>query len=304
MSSTYINSKYHAIIKTLNEEPLITAYQRDELYRYIHGIVRNHDGRALQIGGREDHLHLLLGIHPESAVADMLRLIKANSSKWLNERGNCRGWFRWKPGYAAFTVSPAMVPKVQRFITNQEEVHRRMSCGHEYHRIIEKHGLEIEGGTSDCQRDTHAWLGFHFFFSTKQRMPLISSPLQERVFRTLAELVAEQQGRLLEVGGMPDHVHLLAEIPRTVAVADFLQTIKSTSSHRLDQVDGACSPFAWQRGYGAFSVSRSQMSVVSQYIQRQEEHHQGMSFDDELRKLLAEHGLAPQIPGRDAPNRR
>ena len=108
----------------------------------------------------------------------------------------------------------------------------------------------------------------------------------------LTDLVTEQHGRLLEVGGMPDHVHVLAEIPRTAAVADFLQTIKSISSHRLSQDDGGFSPFAWQRGYGAFSVSRSQMPVVAQYIQRQEEHHRGMSFDDELRKLLAEHGLA------------
>ncbi len=87
---------------------------------------------------------------------------------------------------------------------------------------------------------------------------------------------------------MPDHVHLLAEIPRAIAVADFLQTIKSTSSRRLGKDDGRFSPFAWQRGYGAFSVSRSQMPVVAQYIRRQEEHHRRMTFDDELRKLLEE----------------
>ncbi len=290
MSSTYVDSKYHVIIRTRDEEPLITVHQRDELYRYVHGIARNHDSRTLQIGGMENHLHLLLSIHPKRAVADMLRLIKANSSKWLNERGG-RGWFGWKPGYAAFTVSPAQVPNVQRFIMNQEKVHRRMSLGHEYRRIIEKHGLDLVDDTSGHQRDTHAWLGFHLVFSTKQRMQLITSRRKEHVFRTLTELVTEQQGRLLEVGGMPDHVHLLAEIPRTVAVADFLQTIKSTSSHRLSQDDGPSSPFAWQRGYGAFSVSRSQISVVAQYIQRQEEHHRGVSFDDELRELLAEHGL-------------
>ncbi len=117
-------------------------------------------------------------------------------------------------------------------------------------------------------------------------------------------LVTEQEGRLLEVGGMPDHVHLLAEIPRTVAVADFLQTIKSTSNLRLGQDDGPFSAFGWQRGYGAFSVSRSQTSVVAQYIRRQEEHHQGMSFDDELRRLLAEHGLGFQKVGWQAPDQR
>jgi REP element-mobilizing transposase RayT len=120
----------------------------------------------------------------------------------------------------------------------------------------------------------------------------------------LTDLVTEQQGRLLEVGGMPDHVHLLAEISRTARVADFLQTIKSTSSHRLSRYGGLASPFSWQRGYGAFSVSRSQIPVVAQYIQRQEEHHQGVSFDDELRRLLAEHGLASQKLGREAAGQR
>ncbi len=288
MSNTYIGLKYHVIIRTRNEESLIDEHRRDELCRYIPGIVRNHDSRALQIGGQEEHLHLLLGIHPEVTVADMLRLIKANSSKWLNEHGHRRGWFRWQPGYVAFTVSPEQVPKVQRFIINQQDVHRQMSFGQEYRRVIEKHGFDLEEDASGHRRDTHAWLRYHLVFSTKNRMQLITSSRKERVFRTLSELVAEQQGRLVEVGGMPDHVHLLTEIPRTITVADFLQKIKSTTSHRLGPADAPSSPFAWQRGYGAFSVSRSQMPVVAQYIQRQEEHHQKMTFDDELRKLLGE----------------
>ena len=288
MSNTYIGLKYHVVIRTRNEESLITEYQRDELYRYIHGIVRNHDSRALQIGGMEEHLHFLLGIHPEITVADMLRLIKANSSKWLNERGSRRGWFGWQPGYVAFTVSPAQVPKVQQYIINQEKIHRRMPFGEEYRRILEKHDLMMDGDTSGTRRDTHAWLRYHLVFSTKHRTQIITSSRREQVFRTLTELVAEQQGRLVEIGGMPDHVHLLAEIPRTVAVAEFLQKIKSSSSHRLRSDDGLSSPFEWQRGYGAFSVSRSQMQTTIQYIQRQEEHHRGMTFDDELRRMFGQ----------------
>ncbi|MCP5110490.1 MAG: IS200/IS605 family transposase [bacterium] len=284
MSSTYIGLKYHVIIRN-HEGSLIDEHQRDKLYRYVHGIVRNYDSRALQIGGMKEHLHLLLGIHPEIAVADMLRLIKANSSKWLNERGKRRGWFRWQPGYLAFTVSPEQVPRVRRFIMDQQEVHRRMSFDQEYRQFIEKHGLDLEDDASDHRRDTHAWLGIHLVFSTKHRAQLIASSQREFVFRTLTELVTEQEGRSVEVGGMPDHVHLLAEIPRTMKVADFVRAIKNTSSHRL-HADEPSSPFAWQRGYGAFSVSWSQMPVVAQYIQRQEEHHQRITFDDELRELV------------------
>lgn len=286
MSSTFIGLKYHVIIRTRNDESLISEHQRDELYRYIHGIVRNHDSRALQIGGSEEHLHLLLGIHPDIAVADMLRLIKTNSSKWLNQRGSRRGWFRWQAGYAAFTVSPEQVPMVQRYIMNQQDVHRRISFCREYRRLIEKHNLGLEAEASGHRPDTHAWLRFHLVFSTKDRMQLIISSRREVVYRTLNELIAEQQGQLVEAGGMPDHVHLLAEIPRTVAVADFLQKIKSSSSQRLSQGKDPSSPFAWQRGYGAFSVSRSQMPALTDYIRRQEEHHQELTLDDELRKLL------------------
>ncbi len=292
MSGTYIDAKYHVTMRTEDERPLITAQRRDGLCRYIHGIVRNHNGQVVQIGGMEDHLHILLGIHPAANVADTFRLIKANSARWLNEHGDGRGWFRWQPGYAAFTVGSLLVPKVQRFLMNQEELHRRMSSDHELKRMIEKHGLALEDSGCGRRRGTHAWLGFHFVFRVKHSMPMITSERKERLYRRLPELVAEQQGRLLEAGGRPDHVHLLAEIPRTLAVADFLEKLKSQSSHALGE-------FSWQRGYGAFSVSRSQVPVVARYIQRQEEHHQGISFEDEFRKLLAEHGLTPLVRGRE-----
>ena len=102
MANCFTDLKYHVVIRTRNEESLIGEPRRDELYRYLHGIVRNHDSRALRIRGMADHLHLLLGIHPEIAVSDLLRLIKANSSKWLNERGHRRGWFAWQPGAQRF----------------------------------------------------------------------------------------------------------------------------------------------------------------------------------------------------------
>lgn len=285
MSTSYVDLKYHVIIRTRDSEPLIAEKNRGDLCRYIHGIVRNHSSRALQIGGTNDHLHMLLSLHSEKSVAEILRLVKTGSSKWMNKNNHSSAWFKWQPGYAAFTVSSEQVPRIRRFILNQEAFHRRVSLDHEYRQIVEEHGLDFEDSNTGLRRDTLAWLAFHLVFSTKQRMPLITRQRKDCVFRTLAELVTGHQGRLLEVGGMPDHVHLLTEIPCTVAVADFLQAIKSISSPQLSQ-EGQGSPFAWQRGYGAFSVSRSRMPVVAQYIRRQEEHHRGISFDDELRRLL------------------
>ena len=105
MSQSYVDSKYHVIIRTQDDEPLIAEKKRGILCRYIHGIVRNHGSRALQIGGTNVHLHMLLSLHSEKPVAEMLRLVKANSSKWTNKNHHRGGGFKWQPGYAAFTLS-------------------------------------------------------------------------------------------------------------------------------------------------------------------------------------------------------
>ncbi|MCP4662053.1 MAG: IS200/IS605 family transposase [bacterium] len=115
--------------------------------------------------------------------------------------------------------------------------------------------------------------------------------MQEELFTTIRELVAQKRGVLIEIDGAPDHVHLLVAIAPDVALVDFLRSVKSESARWMVRHCDAGLPFAWQRGYGAFSVSLSQMPVVTRYIQGQRTHHQTISFADEFRKLLEEHGL-------------
>jgi putative transposase len=136
---------------------------------------------------------------------------------------------------------------------------------------------------------TYTKLVYHIVFSTKERIPLITAEIQDRLYSYLGGIIRGEKGSLLEIGGVTDHVHLLARFGAATAVSDMVQRIKGSSSHWLNQEPGSW--FAWQNGYGAFTVSESQVARVRKYIQRQEEHHQGVSFKDELISLLRKHRI-------------
>jgi putative transposase len=126
-------------------------------------------------------------------------------------------------------------------------------------------------------------------FSTKGRAPLIVSDLAPDLHRYIEGIIHNERGEPLAVGGMPDHVHILAKVRADQSLSDLVRLIKTNSSRwAADRVSG----FAWQTGYGAFSVSESQSEVVRGYIQRQEKHHQASSFQDEYRVFLQRHNLS------------
>lgn len=136
---------------------------------------------------------------------------------------------------------------------------------------------------------TYTKLIYHIVFSTKERIPLITGEIRERLYPYLGGVIRGEKGSLLEIGGVADHVHLLARFGAAIAVSEMVQRIKGNSSHWLNQQPASW--FAWQVGYGAFTVSESQVASVRAYIQRQEEHHKKVSFKDELLSLLRKHGI-------------
>lgn len=145
MSLTLSNLTYHIVFSTKYREPLITPQLRGELYPYIGGVVRNKGGVLVRIGGVADHLHLVVRLRPDIALSDMVRLLKANSSKWVNERGNEGGGrFAWQAGYGAFTVSPSQLPALTEYVERQEEHHRGRPFQEEYVAILKKHGVEYD----------------------------------------------------------------------------------------------------------------------------------------------------------------
>ncbi len=138
---------------------------------------------------------------------------------------------------------------------------------------------------------TFTRLLFHVVFSTKHRAPRILDAWRDDLHGYIGGIVRNRRGDLLTAGGIEDHVHLLIRWPTTVSVADMLRDIKTNSSlwrHELGDEE-----FAWQTGYGCFSVSPSERDAVSNYIARQREHHAKQSFQDEFRDLLRTHELEP-----------
>jgi putative transposase len=131
----------------------------------------------------------------------------------------------------------------------------------------------------------------HVVFSTKQREPLIDPAIAPRLYEYLAGTARERGCRLLTTGGMPDHVHLLVSFGRELAIADFVRTVKAGSSRWVHDTYPDRPGFAWQAVYGVFSVSWSQVPVVTRYIERQEEHHRTKSFQEEYRQFLAAHEM-------------
>ena len=116
----------------------------------------------------------------------------------------------------------------------------------------------------------------HLVFSTKERRPWLQDP----------QLRAALHAQL---GGVEDHVHLVARFGRTIAQADWVKELKRVSSRWLKEQSGSLCDFAWQGGYADFSVSQSNLSQVKDYVANQEEHHHKRSFKDELRMLLSRH---------------
>jgi len=128
-------------------------------------------------------------------------------------------------------------------------------------------------------------------FGTAERRPTICDDMTQRVHGYFGGIARENGIAALAIGGTADHVHLLLSLPRTVPVAKAVQLLKSGSSKWIHDSFPGKGNFAWQEGYGAFSVGVSQRAATVRYIQAQAEHHQRISFADELKRFLAAHGM-------------
>jgi putative transposase len=133
---------------------------------------------------------------------------------------------------------------------------------------------------------TFANLLYHLVFTTKGRMPTIRDEAQESLYEYIGGIIRGEGGILLAIGGMPDHVHILAKFKTDTAVSVMVQKIKAKSSKWMNDNPVRSEHFEWQAGYGIFSVSESLVEKVRGYIGTQEEHHKRVSFKDELIALL------------------
>ncbi|MBI2682717.1 MAG: IS200/IS605 family transposase [Acidobacteriales bacterium] len=129
---------------------------------------------------------------------------------------------------------------------------------------------------------------FHLVWSTRQRIKLIRPEKQQRLYQYLSAIARNHKMKCYAIGGMADHIHILASLPSDLAPAKAINILKANSSKWMREEDRR---FGWQEGYGAFTVSASNVSAVCRYIETQEQHHRRRTFEDEFIALLDKHGV-------------
>jgi REP element-mobilizing transposase RayT len=141
MPQSFASLHCHIVFSTKNRQPQITLAIQSRLYEYIGGILRNNSSALISAGGMSDHVHLLVSIGRTLSIANSVRLIKANSSKWIHEELQLPD-FQWQTGFGAFAVSYSNIDAVKQYIANQEEHHRVRTFQGEFREILRRHGLE------------------------------------------------------------------------------------------------------------------------------------------------------------------
>ena len=145
MPQSLVQIYVHIVYSTKHRQQLLQDSEpRERMHRYLAGICRNQGAPALIVGGVEDHVHLLCRLGKTMAVADLVRDLKRDSSKWVKTEQARLSGFHWQQGYGAFSISPAHVDALSRYIAGQESHHRRESFQDEFRRLCTKYGLEID----------------------------------------------------------------------------------------------------------------------------------------------------------------
>lgn len=144
MPSSFLSLHYHVIFGTKHRKPMVTPDLAPRLYDYFGGIVRGVGGQLLTAGGMPDHVHLLLRSGATHALADVVRDVKANASKWVHDTFPSHADFAWQTGYAAFTVSLSGLPDVRTYIETQAEHHQQVTFQQEFVAFLKKHNIEYD----------------------------------------------------------------------------------------------------------------------------------------------------------------
>lgn len=142
--ATYTQIIYHIVFSTKHRARVLTLNRRDDLFRYIWGIIKNKQGHLYRIGGVEDHVHILSSLHPTVALADFVKAIKVASAVWIKEERVFPEFGHWQDGYGAFTHSIREKEALIDYIKGQEEHHRHESFVDEYKRLLTEAGVTFD----------------------------------------------------------------------------------------------------------------------------------------------------------------
>jgi REP element-mobilizing transposase RayT len=144
MANTYTKCYFQLVFAVKNRNALIDRTWKNDLEKYITGIIQNHKHKLLSIGSVSDHIHILIGYNVNHLIPDLVEEIKTSSNSWINKNRLCRFRFEWQKGYGAFTYSTSSLNNVVNYILNQEEHHKKEKFKEEYMALLKEYDIEFK----------------------------------------------------------------------------------------------------------------------------------------------------------------
>ncbi|MFC2130157.1 IS200/IS605 family transposase [Bacteroidota bacterium] len=144
MANTYTQIFIHSIFVVKGRQNLIPSDKKEELNKYITGIIQNKEHKLYIINGMPDHIHILFGLNPNESLSSLMKEVKRVSSLFINQNRWVTGKFEWQPGYGAFSYSKSQTAKVYKYIENQENHHKRVTFKEEYIELLKKFEIEYD----------------------------------------------------------------------------------------------------------------------------------------------------------------
>lgn len=144
MANTYTQIHIHFVFAVKFRDGIIQSKWKEDLYKYMTGIIQNNNHKLLAINGMPDHIHILIGLRPAQSISDLMKEVKQSSSKWINQNKLTNGHFEWQEGYGAFSYSKSQINQVINYIQNQELHHKKKTFKEEYLDFLVKFEVEYE----------------------------------------------------------------------------------------------------------------------------------------------------------------
>jgi REP element-mobilizing transposase RayT len=144
MADTFSQIYIHLVFSVKGRQNIIHKTWREELFKYVSGIIKGRDQKVFAIGGMPDHIHILISLRPNYLVSELVNSVKTNSSKWINSKGFIKGKFNWQEGYGAFSYGQSQLDHVIQYINNQELHHQRKSFKEEYIELLQRFNVKYE----------------------------------------------------------------------------------------------------------------------------------------------------------------
>ena len=144
MANTYTQIHIHFVFAVKFRHGIIQSKWKEDLYKYITGIIQNNNHKLLAINGMPDHIHILIGLRPAQSISDLMKDVKQSSSKWINDNKLAEGHFEWQEGYGAFSYSKSQINQVINYIQNQELHHKKKTFKEEYLDFLEKFEIDYD----------------------------------------------------------------------------------------------------------------------------------------------------------------